>query len=124
SESDGAEAGPEDASAGNKGPGDIVRPLSAGASAAAPLFRRGDTVEQVAQHLGRARSTAEGYLIDFLRTERQQSIRPWVDEPTEQRVLEALEHVGDTGGRLRPIYEHLGEEVSYMAIRVVLAWHK
>jgi ATP-dependent DNA helicase RecQ len=98
--------------------------LSTGASAAAALFRHGDSIEQVAAAMGRARSTVEGYLAEFVRVERPELIRPWVDEATEQRVLEALEHVGDTGGRLRPIYEHLGGEVSYLAIRVVLAMRR
>jgi ATP-dependent DNA helicase RecQ len=101
-----------------------VKPLSAGAALAAPMFRRGDSVEQVAASMGRARSTVEGYLADFARVERPESIRAWVDERTERRILDALEHVGDTGGRLRPIYEHLGGEVPYLAIRVTLAFHR
>lgn len=93
--------------------------LSTGAAAAAPLFRKGETIEAVTSALRRATSTVEGYLAEFITTERPASIRPWVDEPTEERIVEAARQAGE--GRLRPIYERLGGEVPYAQIRVVLA---
>lgn len=94
--------------------------LSAGAMSAAEMFRRGETVEAVAAALGRARGTVEGYLSEFVASERPESIRAWVDDPTERRVVEAAREAGE-GGRLRPIYEKLGGNVPYVQIRVVLA---
>ncbi|MCB9841317.1 MAG: RecQ family ATP-dependent DNA helicase [Phycisphaeraceae bacterium] len=106
-------------SGGSDAPDDARPALSTGAAAAAPLFREGRTVEEVAAALGRARSTVEGYLGEFVLSEKPASIRAWVDEPTQARIEEAAREVGE--GRLRPIYERLGGEVGYVQIRLVLA---
>ncbi len=93
-------------------------PLSTGASSAAPMFRRGASIDDVCTALGRAPSTVSGYLDEFIRTERPASITAWVDAATRERVERALESVGTD--RLRPIFEHLGGEVPYWMIRAVL----
>jgi ATP-dependent DNA helicase RecQ len=85
--------------------------------AAFPLFREGLSVEEIARRLGRAASTVQGYLTQYLRAERVTDPSPWVEPATVARVREAAEEVGT--GMLRPIYERLGGEVPYEAIRVV-----
>jgi ATP-dependent DNA helicase RecQ len=111
---------------GENGPsGDSTAPpapsapeVSTAALAAFPLFREGMDVEMVAQRLNRARSTAQGYLVEYLRAERVTDPTPWVDQATADRIRDAATAVGIE--MLRPIRERLGEEVSYEAIRVVV----
>ena len=85
--------------------------------AAFPHFREGLTIDEVAERLGRARSTTSGYLNDYLKHERVTDPAPWVDGATAARVEDAIEHVGLRA--LRPIHDHLGGEIDYDAIRVV-----
>ena len=80
-------------------------------------FREGLPVEEVAQRMGRARSTTFGYLNDFLRHEKVTDPSPWVDSSIARQVEEAIEHVGLSA--LKPIHEHLGGEIDYNEIRVV-----
>ena len=87
--------------------------------AAGALFRRGLSVEEAALQLERAASTVHGYLVDWVVAERPASIAPWVPEAVQQRVAAALQASED--GRLRPVYEALGGEVAYDAIRLVAA---
>jgi len=83
------------------------------------LFRRGQTVAQVAEHLDRAPSTTYGYLQAYLDTEKVTDPAPWLSTETFQRIRDAAHHVGIE--RLKPIFEHLGEDVSYEEIRVGVA---
>ncbi len=92
---------------------------SAGSAAAAVSFRAGGTVEEVMAATGRTRSTVVGYLAEFLADEKPTSISNWVDDATYQRVVEAREETGP--GPIKPVYEHLGQEVPYEVIRLVLA---
>ncbi len=95
--------------------------LSQGAALAAPMFRRGDSIEKVMAATGRARSTVEEYLAEYVRVERLDSLTPWVDAETERRIVAAAREVG--GDRLSPVFERLGKQVPYGQIRVVLARH-
>jgi len=97
-------------------------PATATASAGkgAELFRRGLAVPEVAEQLGRALSTTWGYLADFVRAERPASIRAWVTEDEERRVLAELHH--SETGRWKPVFEALGGTVSYDVIRIVAAF--
>ncbi|TWT87458.1 ATP-dependent DNA helicase RecQ [Pseudobythopirellula maris] len=85
--------------------------------AAFPFFRDGLSVDEAAEKMGRAVSTVQKYLSDYLKHEQITDPTPWVPRATALRIEEALEACGP--GRLRPVFEHLGEEVSYEEIRVV-----
>ncbi len=87
-------------------------------SRACTHFREGMSIAEVAKRLGRATSTVAGYLTDYIREERPASIEAWVSESVRQRVLIAAHASPD--GRLKPIFDALGGEVSYDEIRFVL----
>lgn len=82
-------------------------------------FRRGASIEEVMEKLGRARSTVCNYLNEYLRHERVMDPSPWIDAPLARRIEDAIEAVGP--GPLRAIFDRLGGEVSYDDIRVVAA---
>ncbi|HEX6961015.1 MAG TPA: RecQ family ATP-dependent DNA helicase, partial [Lacipirellula sp.] len=89
------------------------------AAAAFVHFRNGASIEEVMQRLGRARSTVLQYLVEYLRHEQVMDPEPWLDVETFKRVEAAVEDVGLAG--LKPIFEHLGGEVSYDHIRIAAA---
>lgn len=93
--------------------------ITASSRQAAPLFAKGHTIEEVCQALGRRPSTVCGYLEDFIRETKPPSIARWVDGATAARIREAAHATGRSG--MKPIFEHLGGEVGYDAIRFVLA---
>lgn len=93
-------------------------PLTTGARQAAPLFAKGHTIDEVCEALSRRPSTVHGYLVDFIRETKPASIAPWVDDATAARIRHAAEVTGRHG--LKPIFEHLGGEVGYDAIRIVM----
>jgi ATP-dependent DNA helicase RecQ len=82
-------------------------------------FREGATVEDVMHQTGRARPTVVDYLCEHIREEKPRSLNPWVSTAVYDRVAMAARQVGTE--RLKPIYVHLGEQVSYDDIRLVLA---
>jgi ATP-dependent DNA helicase RecQ len=67
-----------------------------------------------------ARSTVNGYLADFVATEKPATIFAWVPEDVCERVAVAAEMHGTAA--LKPIFLELNQEVSYEHIRVVLAF--
>src|SRR5207302_1039014 len=83
------------------------------------LFREGKTLDQVSRQSDRTRNTLRDYLCEFIRTERPQSLAPWVSEEIYQRIATAGRQVGVD--RLKPIFIALGEQVPYEAISIVLA---
>lgn len=91
--------------------------LSASAIAAFPHFKAGLSIAETAEQMARAESTIRGYLDQFIRHEQISDPSPWVEDAVVQQVRLALDEVG--GGKLRPIFEHLGGEVSYDQIRIV-----
>lgn len=86
--------------------------------AAFALFRQGMSVEHVAVRIGRATSTTYDYLEAFIARERPASIAAWVPAEAQARVTEAL--LQCPSDRLRPIFEHLGRDVPYWQIRIVV----
>ncbi len=92
-----------DAASGTRDPETVKR--SPGSLAAAPRFRAGQTISEVMQATGRARSTVVGYLLDFIREEQPHSISPWVAPDVESRIAGAIEEVG--GELIKPIYVKL-----------------
>ncbi len=107
----------DDAAAAVAPPPRERKSLSAGAISAFPHFKAGLSIGEVAQQMARAESTIRGYLEQFVRHEQITDPSPWVETETVQRIRSAIDEIGN--GRLRPIFEHLGGEVSYDDIRVV-----
>jgi ATP-dependent DNA helicase RecQ len=82
------------------------------------LFRRGASLEEVAQQTGRAASTVWEYLERYVQAEKPPSVAAWVPNTVYARVQNAVRHFGT--GSLKPIFLALGETVPYEQIRVVI----
>jgi ATP-dependent DNA helicase RecQ len=95
------------------------RASTASERAAFALFDEGVGVDTAAQNLERARSTTMGYLIQYIRDRAVSDPGPWVESGIRTRVEAALDELQTE--RLKPIFEHLGREVDYDSIRIVLA---
>ena len=93
---------------------------SASALAAFPLFESGASVEEVAQEMGRAHSTIHGYLGEYLQARSITDPSPWVDAETTERVTRAFKEL-DRPDRLKTLHEHLGGEVDYDTLRIVVS---
>jgi ATP-dependent DNA helicase RecQ len=91
---------------------------SASAVAAFPFFDQDLPVEDIAKKIGRAKSTTEGYLQEYLNHHQVTDASRWVDAETIQKITGAASKVGT--GALKPIYVELGEKVSYHEIRIVV----
>jgi ATP-dependent DNA helicase RecQ len=104
-------------------PSRAPRPDASGPNGSAAMafvhFRRGASIEEVMQLMGRARSTVCGYLLQYLQFERLMDPAPWLDQAIFTKVEAAIEIVGAAG--LKPIFEHLKREVSYEEIRIAAA---
>jgi ATP-dependent DNA helicase RecQ len=83
-------------------------------------FRQGKSIADVAILLGRAESTARDYLCMFIEAGRPESVHPWVDGHTQERIMEAARRHGTQ--RLKPVFLELNQEVPYDAIRIVLTF--
>lgn len=95
---------------------------SASALAAFPLFAGGVSIESVMNLQGKSRSTVMNYLAQFLESQPEARLAPWVEEDIVKRVREAIDTVG--ADRLKPIYLHLNEEVDYDTIRLITAFQR
>ena len=83
------------------------------------LFALGKSIIEVASLLGRAESTTEEYLGEWIAIEAPPSVAPWVDPATYDRIRDAASKAGH--GRMKPIFDELGGSVGYGTIRVVMA---
>jgi len=83
------------------------------------LFASGRALDEVAPVVERVRTTTAEYLVEFIQSTRPASVAPWVDAATYARVVEARQVCGDK--YLRPIFDHLGGQVDYETIRIILA---
>ena len=92
---------------------------NAQAKQAFELFAEGKTESQIADEMGRAISTVNGYLTSYIEQENVTDATPWVDKLIVGRIESAIDEVGCD--RLKPIYEQLGEDVPYEQIRIVVA---
>ncbi|WP_437193814.1 DNA helicase RecQ [Planctomicrobium sp. SH527] len=90
------------------------------ALAAFPLFAGGVSIESVMDLQGKSRSTVMNYLAQFLGSQPEATLTPWVPQDLVDRVQEAITAVG--AEPLKPIYLHLNEEVDYDTIRLVTAF--
>ncbi|MBZ0150448.1 MAG: helix-turn-helix domain-containing protein, partial [Planctomycetes bacterium] len=80
---------------------------------------RGLAVDAVAQELGRAPSTVWGYLADWVASEADVDLAPWVPAEAQARVRTVL--MASEDGRLKPVFDALGGSVPYAQIRLVAA---
>jgi ATP-dependent DNA helicase RecQ len=83
------------------------------------LYAEGRSVEEVMRETGRAASTCEGYLADYLVATGAPHARPWVDDALRERIVAVAAQAG--AGRLGEIHAALGGEVPYGAIKAALA---
>ncbi len=82
------------------------------------MFRDATYIEDVVQQLDVARSTAVGYLVEFIEAEKPKEISRWVrDEDYVEIASAAQTHGRET---LKTIYDALEEQVTYDEIRLVL----
>jgi len=96
------------------------KPISSDAQRRAfALFEKGLALEDVAAQVGRASATVAGYLDDYINRNRIDSPSPWVDDQTFIKVRAAVERVGIE--RLKPLFDDLGESISYDSIRICRA---
>lgn len=81
------------------------------------LFEQGMSLEAVAEEMGRARSTVEGYLVDYLRERSIVDPSPWVEASLISRIESAIEEIRPT--RLKELFLHLDQEIDYTPLRIV-----
>jgi ATP-dependent DNA helicase RecQ len=82
-------------------------------------FDAGHSIDEVARHMGRARSTTVGYLQAYIRHRHLTDATRWV----APEIIAQVEHAAarhDTRG-LKPIFDELAGRVSYEQIRIVMA---
>lgn len=95
------------------------RTLSRTVQAAFVMFERGESIDSVADAVGRSRSWAVEKLADFLRDRQVTEPEPWVDGAVYAKVAECAGLVGTA--RMKPIYDRFDGEISYDTIRICLA---
>jgi ATP-dependent DNA helicase RecQ len=83
------------------------------------MFRQGAAIEEVAQQIGRARSTVSEYLAEFITLDRPATIGPWVADSVYKQVVDVQRQLATD--RLKPIFLALNEQVPYDHIRLVIA---
>jgi ATP-dependent DNA helicase RecQ len=87
-----------------------------------PLLRQMQPIEDVAAKAGLAVSTVLGHLTELMQSEIVESIDAWVPMEIQKRVLAAADIVGRE--KLKPIFEHLQQQVSYEHIKIVLNYER
>ncbi|MFO1066246.1 MAG: HRDC domain-containing protein [Pirellulales bacterium] len=100
-----------------------VLKLSGGAAQCLPMFEAGEPFEAIAAKVNRARSTVMGYFAEFMEYAGVTDVSAWVSPEDEEAVLAAADETW-TDGRLRTLYERLGEKIPYDIIRIVLTCRK
>lgn len=89
------------------------------AEQARELFLQNQSVEDVAQAIGRAKSTTLGLLTTFLTEEGRTSAEPWLDDETLARVEVAV--LALETRQLTPVFRSLGGSVSFDQLRIAMA---
>ncbi|MBD2180953.1 DNA helicase RecQ [Aerosakkonema funiforme] len=84
------------------------------------LFEQGLTVEEIAQKRNLKTTTILGHLAEAIEMGKTVDIDSLVSPVHQEIILQAIQEVGVTDA-LKPIYEHLGEQFDYGAIRLVRA---
>src|SRR5207249_11463616 len=88
-------------------------------AAAFELFKKGNSVEQVATATGRAEGTVWAYLAEFIESHPSAQLDPWVNEEAYRAVAAAAADLGAV--YLKPIFERLGGQIPYGQIRAAIA---
>ena len=96
-----------------------VRKRPRAAEEAAALFAQDKTIQQVADALDRALSTVHGYLQHYLLDQGITDAGPWVTTG-EISTIETAINADPDNRQLKPIYDRLGEQVSFNDIRTVM----
>jgi len=86
------------------------------------LYRQGYDLAQIAQERGLAVTTVRSHLETLIEQGELIAIDHLVDEPTQTKVLQAIQEVGSA--QLTPLYEFLDGHVSYDAIGLVRATYR
>ncbi len=110
---------PKEAPAATSGVGLVRPPTNAQKQQAFQMFRQGASIDEVAQQIGRARSTTTEYLADFIALERPASIAAWIPDRMYKQVADVQRQLATD--RLKPLFLALNEQVPYDQIRLILA---
>ena len=83
------------------------------------LFAHRRSLDDVGEHVSRARSTVVRYLENYLRRNARTTPEPWVDAALFAKIKRSVERVG--GERLRPLFDDLDGAADYDQLRIALA---
>jgi ATP-dependent DNA helicase RecQ len=86
-----------------------------------PLLQKGLPLEEIASKASVTIGTVVNHLLEWMAAEPIESIDAWVLPNVQSQILQAASEVGRD--KLKPIYERLGQQVSYEIIRLVLTFH-
>lgn len=84
-------------------------------------FASGATVDEVCKETERAVSTVQGYLEDYVSTQKPADVSMWIDPPIIEKVRASLSESQLNTGKLKPLYDHFKEQISYHHLRLALA---
>jgi len=87
-------------------------------------FADGLSIKETAVKLDRALSTTSSYMMTYIRHQQICDPSPWIDAAVIEKInaiVSELETDPEWGGRLKPIFVKLDEQVTYEDIRIVLA---
>ncbi|MEG5060825.1 DNA helicase RecQ [Microcoleus sp. A2-C5] len=84
------------------------------------LYRKGLTVQAIANARGMSPNTISGHLVELMDMGREVDINLLVESESQQAIVNAIEVIGDE--RLRAIYEFLQERYTFDEIKFVRAW--
>jgi len=93
--------------------------LNGTALASLKLFQSGKAIEAIAAERGLNTTTIETHLANCIEAGKLTSLDGLVEEEAYRRITEVVAEHGTSA--LRPIYDALGEQVSYGKIRMALA---
>jgi ATP-dependent DNA helicase RecQ len=96
-----------------------VHALSDPKSQAMALFAEELPIAEIAQRIGRAVSTTEGYLLEYIQHQGITDPGAWVPPALAVRIEAALAIVTDR--RIRPVFDALDGEATFQQIRLVQA---
>lgn len=107
---------------GKAGPPERVavkkKSTSAARDSAFAMFDQGQGVDEVVEHVARARSTVMEYFVDYLRHNNITDASPYVPVSELSRIEAAAAEVGIDA--LQPIHQALGGDIGYDTIRIVV----
>ena len=87
-----------------------------------PMLREGKPFEEIAERAEITVGTVVSHLLDLMQEEPVASIDCWLPTDLQKRILMAADVAGRE--RLKPIFEHLEQKISYEQIRLMLTFEK